>query len=204
MDFAGLFQPINWHLFVSTFFLIALAELPDKTALATILMASRHHPTGVFLGVAGAFLVQTIVAVVFGSALNLLPHWVVQLLAAVMFLGFAAVSWIHSMKPEEKTSGAPQSKGMPFWKTAGSAFMVIFIAEWGDLTQILTANLAAHYHSAISVGVGATAALWTVAAIAVLSGQGLMRRVPVKRVRQLTGVILVALALVSAVETVRG
>lgn len=74
---------------------------------------------------------------------------------------------------------------------------MIFIAEWGDLTQILTANLAAHYHSPLSVGVGATLALWAVAGIAVISGQGLMRRVPVRRVRQVTGVVLVILAGVS-------
>ena len=72
--------------------------------------------------------------------------------------------------------------------------MVIFIAEWGDLTQILTANLAAHYHSAISVGVGATAALWTVALLAVAGGQGLLRVVPLKVVRRVTVGILLILA----------
>ena len=129
MDFPGLSQTIDWNLFVSTFFIIGLAELPDKTALATVLMASRHHPAGVFLGVAGAFLVQTLVAVLFGNVLTLLPHWIVQLLAALMFLGFAAVSWIQSTKPEEKVKGASKLKTKYFYKTIGSAFLVIFIAE---------------------------------------------------------------------------
>ena len=80
---------------------------------------------------------------------------------------------------------------------------MIFVAEWGDLTQILTANLAAHYHSALSVGVGATLALWSVALLAVVSGHGLVRRVSVRRVRQLTGVILVILAVASAVSALR-
>ena len=89
-------------------------------------------------------------------------------------------------------------------RIAIAAFMVIFVAEWGDLTQILTANLAAHYHSALSVAVGATAALWAVAGLAVVSGQGLMRRISVRRVRQVTGVVLAILAVVSAISLVRG
>jgi putative Ca2+/H+ antiporter (TMEM165/GDT1 family) len=75
-----------------------------------------------------------------------------------------------------------------------TAFVVIFLAEWGDLTQILTANLAAHYHSALSVGLGAVLALWAVAAIAVVGGQGLLRWVNIVTVRRVTAVVLVALA----------
>ena len=79
-----------------------------------------------------------------------------------------------------------------------TAFVVIFLAEWGDLTQIVTANLAAKYHSPLSVGVGSLLALWTVAAIAVASGQTLLRFVNVSTVRKLTAVVLVGLAAYSA------
>ena len=75
-----------------------------------------------------------------------------------------------------------------------TAFIVIFIAEWGDLTQILTANLAAHYHDALSVGVGAVLALWTVAGLAVVSGQSLLRFVNIAAVRVVTAVVLFGLA----------
>jgi len=75
---------------------------------------------------------------------------------------------------------------------------VIFLAEWGDLTQILTANLAAHYHSAVSVGVGALLALWLVAALAVASGQTLLRIFPAVVVRRVTAVVLLVLAGVAA------
>jgi putative Ca2+/H+ antiporter (TMEM165/GDT1 family) len=85
-----------------------------------------------------------------------------------------------------------------------TAFAVIFVAEWGDLTQILTANLAAHYHSAVSVAVGAVLALWAVAAVAVVAGTGVMRRVPVRTVRVVTGVVLVVFALVAGVSAVTG
>jgi putative Ca2+/H+ antiporter (TMEM165/GDT1 family) len=83
-------------------------------------------------------------------------------------------------------------------RIAVTAFLVIFVAEWGDLTQILTANLAAHYHNALSVGVGALLALWTVAALAVVSGQSLLRVINVATVRIVTAVVLTGLAVWAA------
>ncbi len=75
-----------------------------------------------------------------------------------------------------------------------TAFIVIFLAEWGDLTQILTANLAAHYHDPLSVGVGAVLALWAVAGLAVVSGQSLLRLINISTIRIFTAVVLVGLA----------
>jgi putative Ca2+/H+ antiporter (TMEM165/GDT1 family) len=85
-----------------------------------------------------------------------------------------------------------------------TAFVVIFLAEWGDLTQILTANLAAHYHSALSVGVGSTLALWAVAGLAVVGGQSLLRYVNVRTVRRITALLLVILSVVAAWSAIRG
>jgi putative Ca2+/H+ antiporter (TMEM165/GDT1 family) len=84
-----------------------------------------------------------------------------------------------------------------------TAFVVIFIAKWGYLTQILTANLAVHYHSPTSVGLGALAALWTVAAIAVIGGKGMPRFVSVATIRTATAVVLLALAGFSAWSAAR-
>jgi putative Ca2+/H+ antiporter (TMEM165/GDT1 family) len=86
---------------------------------------------------------------------------------------------------------------------ATTAFIVIFLAEWGDLTQILTANLAAHYHSPLSVGLGALAALWAVAALAVIGGRGVLRFVNIRTVRFVTAGILVALAGYAGWQAVR-
>ena len=77
------------------------------------------------------------------------------------------------------------------------------VAELGDLTQILTANLAAHYHSPLSVGVGALLALWAVAGVAVVGGQGLLRFINIKTLRLVTAVVLVALAGFATWEAVR-
>jgi putative Ca2+/H+ antiporter (TMEM165/GDT1 family) len=79
-------------------------------------------------------------------------------------------------------------------RVAVTAFLVIFLAEWGDLTQILTANLAAHYHDPISVAVGAALALWAVAGLAVIGGQSLLRYINLFTIRIVTAVVLVALA----------
>jgi putative Ca2+/H+ antiporter (TMEM165/GDT1 family) len=85
-----------------------------------------------------------------------------------------------------------------------TAFTVIFAAEWGDLTQILTAQLAARYNDPLSVGVGAAAALWIVAAIAIVGGQGLLRFVPLTVVRRVTGVALGGFAVAGALTAIRG
>ena len=189
---------------IAVYPVIFVGELPDKTMFASLVLSSRGHPGTVWLGAAGAFLVHVAIATTIGVGLfKVLPHRVVEAFVTALFAAGAVLAFLEAGKENEE-SLVDEEEEAHHGKVLLTAFSVIFIAEWGDLTQILTANLAAHYHSAISVGIGATAALWSVAAIAVLSGQSLMRRVPVKRVRQMTGVILVALAIVSAVETVRG
>lgn len=89
-------------------------------------------------------------------------------------------------------------------RVATTAFVVIFVAEWGDLNQILSANLAALYHSPLSVGVGSVLALWAVAAVAVVGGQSLLRFINVATLRRFTAAILLVLAVVAAVSAVRG
>jgi putative Ca2+/H+ antiporter (TMEM165/GDT1 family) len=88
-------------------------------------------------------------------------------------------------------------------RVALASFGVVFLGEWGDITQITTANLAARYRDPVSVGVGAVLALWSVAALALTLGRGLLKRIPTRLVRRLTGVVLAVLAVLSLVEAVR-
>jgi putative Ca2+/H+ antiporter (TMEM165/GDT1 family) len=164
---------MNWPLFFSTFSLIFIAELPDKTAFATLLMATRGKPLAIFLGVAGAFVIQSIIAVGFGSLIGTLPERWVHLGAGIMFIGFAVHTWFHHEEEEADTEiETPTISGRTkFLKAAWKAFVVIFIAEWGDLTQLATASVAAHYHeSLLTVFLAATLALWSVTALAVFVG----------------------------------
>ena len=76
----------------TVFTVIFLLELPDKTALAALLLATRHRPLPVFLGAAAAFVIQSAVAVVAGSLLSLLPREPIRIGAGILFLGMAALS----------------------------------------------------------------------------------------------------------------
>ncbi|HET9078336.1 MAG TPA: TMEM165/GDT1 family protein [Acidimicrobiales bacterium] len=191
---------MNPYIALACFPIIFVGELPDKTMFASLVMATRGRPVHVWLGAAAAFVAHVAIAVTVGVAVfRLLPHRAVDAVVAALFLAGAVYAWVASRSAEEESLGRlPSSRHVVL-----SAFVVIFAAEWGDLTQILTANLAARYGSPLSVGVGAIAALWAVAAIAVTGGNALLRWVSIRRVRQLTAVVLVVLAAYAAWTAVR-
>ncbi|MFD7101856.1 TMEM165/GDT1 family protein [Streptomyces celluloflavus] len=183
------------------FGVVFLAELPDKTALAGLLLGTRYRASYVFAGVAAAFLVHVVLAVAAGSVLTLLPHRLVQAVVGVLFLAGAAVLLFRKDDGEEEVrKPADQS----FWKVSGAGFMMILVAEFGDLTQIMTANLAARYDDPLSVGVGAVLALWAVAGLGILGGRALMRRVPLKLITRIAACVMIVLAGFSLYEAITG
>lgn len=189
----------------TTFALIFLAELPDKTAIASLVLATRYPARYVFLGAAAGFTVQVGLAVAAGSLLSLLPHRTLEAVVAGLFLIGAGLLLWHSRgaADEEETDTAETKQVSSPWKAMFVSFSVITVAEFGDLTQIVTANLAAKYDWA-SVAVGALLALWLVAGIAVLGGQTLLRWVPLKLVIRAAAVIMLILAGVSLYSVFRG
>jgi putative Ca2+/H+ antiporter (TMEM165/GDT1 family) len=191
---------VDFLIVLAVFPIIFVGELPDKTMFASLVMATRGRPRQVWLGAAGAFAVHVAIATTVGVALfHVLPHRVVDALVAAMFLLGAIYAWREGAKDEEQLAEKQASKhGVVL-----TAFIVIFVAEWGDLTQILTVNLAARYHAALPVAVGAILALWAVAGIAVVSGQTLLRFVNVSTIRKVTAGVLVALAIYSTYVAAR-
>ncbi len=178
----------------AVFPIIFIGELPDKTMFASLVLATRGRPAIVWLGAAAGFLVHVVIAVTIGVALfHLLPHQVLDAVVAAMFLVGAALALLEAAK-ERRDEEIVEREVASHRRIAVTAFLVIFLAEWGDLTQILTANLAAHYQDPLSVGVGAVLALWAVAGLAVVSGQSLLRLVNISTIRIVTAVVLVALA----------
>ena len=173
---------LNLELFLAVFSFIFLAELPDKTALTTLLMATRSRPLPVFLGVALAFVVQSLVAIFFGSLLGRLPTSWVHLGTGLLFMLFAVQAWrtaSESSEASEKNSASPDSNH--FWKIFGKSFLVIFIAEWGDLTQLATISFAAHSPQSLgTIFFASTLALWCVTGIAVLVGHRLKHLINVR------------------------
>ncbi|MEV5957595.1 TMEM165/GDT1 family protein [Streptomyces sp. NPDC051987] len=183
------------------FGVIFLAELPDKTALAGLVLGTRYRASYVFAGVAAAFLLHVVLAVAAGSVLTLLPQQIVHALTGVLFLGGAAVLLLKKGEEEEEIRRpADQS----FWKVAGTGFMLILVAEFGDLTQIMTANLAARYDDPLSVGLGAVLGLWAVAGLGIVGGKALMRKVPLRLITQIAAVLMLALGVWSLWEAIAG
>jgi Ca2+/H+ antiporter, TMEM165/GDT1 family len=188
---------------VAVYPIIFLGELPDKTMFASLVLSTRGKPATVWLGAAAAFAVHVVIATTIGVALfHLLPQRALEALVAAMFLAGALLALREAAK-ERREEALVEREAASHRRTAATAFVVIFVAEWGDLTQVLTANLAAHYHDALSVGVGALLALWTVAALAVVSGQSLLRVVNIATVRIVTAVVLTGLAGWAAWEAAR-
>jgi len=159
---------MNWPLAASAFGLIFLAELPDKTSVATLILAGRGRPLAVYLGACAAFAAQSAVAVLFGSLLSLLPGKAVHLAAGLGFLAMAAFLWFEKEDAGESAAGSDGTSG--FLNTAGAAFVLIFLAEWGDLTQLATAALAAKSRAPWIIFGAATAALWAASGLLVLAG----------------------------------
>jgi putative Ca2+/H+ antiporter (TMEM165/GDT1 family) len=189
---------------LTTFMVIFPAELPDKSLFASLVLGTRFRPLPVFCGVAAAFAVHVVIAVTVGGVFSLLPERLVLFVVAALFAGGAALLLLGREEddPEAAEAARAVADRRPL-RVALASFGVVFLGEWGDITQITTANLAARYQDPISVGMGALLALWSVSALALTVGRGLVQRVPTRLVRRLTGVVLAVLAAVTLVEAVR-
>ena len=188
------------------FTLTFLAELPDKSMFASLVLATRYRPVWVWAGVAAAFTVHMAIAVTAGQLLALLPGHVVEAVVAGLFVAGAVYMWATSLRPQEhgNPDAARQGGRTPsFLRVAGMSFTVIFLAEWGDITQVTAANLAARYDPLL-VFTGATLGLWAVAAVAVSLGAKSLDLIPMVWVRRITAAILLALGVYTAVVAITG
>ena len=192
---------ISFTVTALVFGVVFLAELPDKTALAGLVLGTRYRASYVFAGVAAAFLLHVVLAVAAGSVLTLLPQQIVHALTGVLFLGGAAVVLLKKGDDDEEVR---RPENQTFWKVASAGFMLILVAEFGDLTQIMTANLAARYDDPLSVGLGAVLGLWAVAGLGIVGGKALMKRVPLALITKIAALLMMALGVWSLWEAVAG
>jgi putative Ca2+/H+ antiporter (TMEM165/GDT1 family) len=185
-------------LFASIFAVIFVAELPDKTALASLVLATRHRALPVLLGAAAALAIQSLVAVIAGSLLSLLPPRAVHIGSGVLFLVSAVLMW---RKNDEEPEAGKDGGQLGFARAFTMSFMVVFVAEWGDLTQIATAGFAARYKQPVLVFCAATAALWAVAAVAVIAGNRAGHLLNPKLTQKIAAVLfaLVGVALIAGI-----
>ncbi len=190
----------------TVFLTIFVVELPDKTFIATLVLATRYRPLLVWIGVASAFLVQTVVAVFFGGLISRLPETPVHLLVAALFLvaGILLIRGAAKADSEEKQTeeefagkAAADASG---WKAVSTSFLILFLAEWGDLSQLATAGFVARGGDALSVGVGAFAALALVSALGAVIGRALLKRLRLAVIRRIGGGICLLFAALLVVQ----
>ena len=188
----------------STFVVIFVAELPDKTALASLVLATRYKARDVVAGAWLAFLAQTAVAVAAGSVLSLLPSRPIHILAGVGFLVFAALAFRRNEEEEFEEEASEVGKVAPRFSPWMTSFLVVFAAEWGDLTQLATATLVAHSGQPFAVGVGAILALWCVTVLAVVVGSRAASILQPQLLARASGVLFAAIGLIVIFTAIRG
>jgi len=184
---------VNLAVISMAFLIILPAELPDKTIIACLVLGSRFRPGYVFAGAAAAFTVQAALAVTAGGLLSLLPRTPTQIVVALLFIA-GAILLLRQKPTGSDEYVADHHARRTFLPVAATSFAVIFAAEFGDLTQIMSANLAAKYHDPLSVGVGAVAALWVAAGLAIIGGRSLLKVIPVKWLSRGAAAVMLALA----------
>jgi putative Ca2+/H+ antiporter (TMEM165/GDT1 family) len=189
------------------FALIVPVELPDKTFVATLVLATRYPPLPVWLGVTVAFGLQCLVAVTAGRLLGLLPRMPVQLAAAGLFAVGAVILFRGARKADaeeaehEQHYSARIKNSVTGWRAAGTSFLVLFAAEWGDLSQLLTASLVASGRNPVPVFVGSWIGLTVVAGAGVLLGRVLLRHVRLSLVRYVGAAVCAVLAVITLVSS---
>ena len=176
-----------------TFFAIFLAELPDKTMFATLLLSSHFkRKLPVWLGVTIGYTTHVVIAVLFGSALTRLPEKPIQVVVGILFCVGGAMTWRSGADDDNLASGK-WSASLSNARVAWTAASVILVAEFADLTQLATAGFAARFNDPIAVGVGAALALSSVSGLAVLAGTWLQRRVQLRVIQRVAAILFMVI-----------
>jgi Ca2+/H+ antiporter, TMEM165/GDT1 family len=180
---------------------VLVAELPDNSGLASLVLGTRYRADGVLAGAAAAFAGHVVLAVTCGSLLGLLPHRIVQIAVAAVFLAGAVLVLRADKDDDDEVRLKAGAAG--FWAVAATSFGVILLAELGDLSDIVIANLAARYHDPVAVGIGSVLALWSVVALAIVGGRGLQRILPLRWIARLAALAMVVMAAFTLAEALR-
>ncbi len=194
----------------TTFVAIFIVELPDKTFIAALVLSTRYKPLAVWIGVGLAFGVQTLVAVTAGALATLLPDTLIKSVAFLIFL-IGAIVLVRTApgaeaaeKEQEEEYAAKAAEPKSFFKAMVASFLVLFAAEWGDLSQLLTISFVTKYDDHVSVFLGAWAALLTVSGLAVLAGRVLLRYLKLSLLHYVGAGVCLVLAVVTLVEVFAG
>ena len=177
---------------LSTFTLISLAEIGDKSQIVCMTLAARHRHWPVLLGAALAFFVLNTLAVVFGAGVAAwVPERLIAVIVALLFGGFG----IHALRAQEDDE-SEEVVERPEHSIFFTALLLILVAEFGDKTQIAVASLAGSM-APLPVWIGATTALVMVSALGIWAGRTVLQRLPLHWLHRVSGVIFLIFALVA-------
>ncbi len=188
---------------------IFVVELPDKTFIATLVMSTKMRPLFVWIGVGLAFLVQTGIAVGLGKAASFLPEQLIHTVAAMMFLIGAVILFREARSADddeadqEEEYAAKADPAAHGFRVVATSFLVLFAAEWGDLSQLLTISLVAKYDDPLSVFLGAWGALLAVSGLAVIVGRLLLQRIKLSLLHYVGATVCVLMAVLTVWEMTR-
>ncbi len=189
---------------------IFLVELPDKTFVAALVLSTRYRPLAVWVGVGLAFFVQTLIACTVGGLVTLLPHRLVEVVAGLIFLVGAILLLREAPKADaeeaatEEEYAAKAASPKAGLAAVGASFLVLFAAEWGDLSQLLTISLVGRYHSRSRSSSAPGRALLVVSGLAVVAGRFLLRYLRLSTIHYVGAAVCFLLAGVTAYQVVAG
>lgn len=183
---------MDFSVLLSTFTLLFLAEMGDKTQIMAMTLAHRYRIAPVIIGTFTAFLLLNLLAVLVGGGISrVLPREVVLVIAGILFLFFAYRSWTASDESEDGVSATDHRQA---WIMS---FSLIFVAELGDKTQLAMVALAAQTGALWSVFVGGTLALWSVSLLGILVGRTLLRRIPARWVHRAAALLFLVFGVIA-------
>ena len=186
---------LDLAMLASTFTLLFLAEIGDKSQLIAMTLAHRYRIAPVLAGTFAAFALLNALAVILGEGLSrVVPREVVLVAAGMLFLLFAYRTW-RTGDEDEQTAAISSRRSV--WLTS---FTLIFVAELGDKTQLAMIALAAESGALWSVFLGGTLALWSVSVLGVVVGRTLLRRIPTRSVHRSAAVLFLLFGLLALAQ----
>uniref|UniRef100_A0A831UH63 GDT1 family protein n=1 Tax=Geobacter metallireducens TaxID=28232 RepID=A0A831UH63_GEOME len=185
---------------MTTFGIIFVAELGDKTQLTAMALAIQYPWKKVFIGIAAAFALLNVGAVLVGKLLfTVLPLFWVKLASGGLFLYFGISTFRGGDEDDDGKEKTAPARG-----PVATSFVMILLAELGDKTQLVTTSLAAQYRSPLAVFTGSTLALWLVSLIGIFLGRQLIRFVSLYTIQKAAGVLFLVFGAVVLFQAFAG